>query len=228
MNSRLPTIFDDLFPDTSPEFAAIADAWPEHVVVQLLALVWDGFDRMKGLSNFRKLNFVGDYAQLERSLTDLHMDEITVLYRENGSRFESFVPKHEPWEFQNLTNRSGRPPSSDLGFVLLSNRRIRWSVEAKVLESSTKIAAYVNDLQKYLDGTVSPFSTQAALGAYLVAGDSEELLSLIGRSLEVEMTQHPNFLARPHKLSQHERSTDSLPDGMPSAFLCHHLVFSLS
>src|SRR5271165_4965086 len=115
MNSRLRTIFDDLFPDSSPEFAAIANAWPEHVVVQMLTLVWDGFDRMKGLSNFRKLNFAGDYAQLERSLTDLHMDEITVLYRENGSSFESFVPKHEPWEFQNLAERSAQPPSSDLG-----------------------------------------------------------------------------------------------------------------
>lgn len=89
MNSRLPTIFDDLFPDSAPEFHVIADAWPKHVIVQMLTLVWDGFDRMKRLPNFRQLDFSGDYAQLERSLTDLHMDEITVLYAQDGSKFTS-------------------------------------------------------------------------------------------------------------------------------------------
>ncbi len=27
MSRRAPTILDDLFPDTAPEFTAIADAW---------------------------------------------------------------------------------------------------------------------------------------------------------------------------------------------------------
>ncbi len=228
MNRRLPTIFDDLFPDSSPEFSAIANAWPEHVVVQMLTLVWDGFDRMKALPNFRELDFSADYAQLERSLTDLHMDEITVLYGENGSRFESFVPKHEPWEFENLASRPARPPSCDLGFVLLSNRRIRWSVEAKVLRSSKAIAGYIGDLQKYLDGKSSPFSVQGALGAYLIAGASDEVFVAVQRSLGCEMKPHKQFSLRPHRLSEHERNADLLPDGVPSSFLCHHLVFSLS
>jgi hypothetical protein len=228
MNSRLPTIFDDLFPDSSPEFAAIADAWPEHVVVQILTLVWEGFDRMKALPRFLHLDFASGYAQLERGLTDLHMQEITLLYGENGSKFESFVPTHEPWEFQNLSDRSARPPSSDLGFVLISNRRIRWSVEAKVLESSTKIADYLSDFQKCLDGKVSPFSTQAALGAYLIAGDPKELFTSISKKLDIEMTPHPNFLTRSHQFSKHERMPIALPGGMPSAFMCHHLVFSLT
>ncbi len=183
MNPRLPTIFDDLFPDSSPEFAAIADAWPEHVVVQMLTLVWEGFDRMKSLRNFRTLNFAGDYAQLERSLTDLHMDEITLAYSQENTCFESFIPKHEPWEFQNLKDRSARPPSSDLGFVMISNRRIRWSVEAKVVESPNKIAEYLKYLQKYIEGTISPFATQSALGAYLITGDATQVFDSIGTIL---------------------------------------------
>ena len=228
MNSRLPTIFDELFPDSSPEFRAIADAWAEHVVVQMLTLVWDGFDRMKALPNFRQLDFSADYAQLERSLTDLHMDEITVLYGEDGSKFESFVPKHEPWEFENLTNRRARPRSCDLGFVLRSNRRIRWSVEAKVLKSSNAIADYLKDLQKYLDGKSSPLSMQSALGAYLIGGDADDVFATILKSLDCEMKPHRQFSSRPHRVSEHERNPDFLPNGMPSGFLCHHLVFSLS
>jgi len=227
MNSRLPTIFDDLFPDSSPEFRAIADAWPEHVVVQMLTLVWEGFDRMKALPNFPQLDFSRDYVQLERSLTDLHMDEITVLYRENGSKFESFVPKHEPWEFHHLTDRSARPPSCDLGFVLLSNRRIRWSVETKVLKSPGIISDYLGDLQKVLDGKSSPLSVQAALGAYLIAGDADDVFAAIQKSLHCQLRPHEQFLLRPHRLSEHTRSTDSLMTGMPSSLLCHHLVFSL-
>ena len=228
MNSRLPTIFDDLFPDSAPEFRAIADAWPEHVIVQMLTLVWDGFDQMKRLPNFRQLDFSGDYAQLERSLTDLHMDEITVLYAQDGSKFESFVPKHEAWEFENLRNPRARPSSCDLGFVLLSNRRIRWSVEAKVLRSPTAVADYVGDLQKYLDGKISPFSVEAALGAYLIAGRPDDLFTTVATCLGREMTPHKQFVGRPHRVSEHERDTALLRDGMPPSFLCHHLVFSLS
>ena len=139
MSARLPTIYDDLFPDASPEFRAVADAWPPQVVRQILALVWDGFDRMKTLPNFAQLDFSKDYAQLERSLTGLHMEEITGLWAENLSFFESFQPKHEPWEFESLQDRKARPPSCDLGFVLMSNRRLRWSVEAKVVGNRSPV-----------------------------------------------------------------------------------------
>jgi hypothetical protein len=108
------------------------------------------------------------------------------------------------------------------------NRRIRWTVEAKLLKSSSAVAEYVRDLQKYLDGTSSPFSTQAALGGYLIAGTARDTLTSIGKSLNVEMSQHRSFPLRPHEVSRHMRRTESLPTGMPASFLCHHLIFSLS
>jgi hypothetical protein len=228
MNSRLPTILDDLFPDSAPEFSAIADVWPAHVVKQMLTLVWDAFDRMKAMPNFRQLDFAAGYAQLERSLTDLHMDEITLLWRENASKFESFIPKHEAWEWQAITRRSARPPSCDLGFVLLSNRRIRWAVEAKVLESPTAIADYLADLQKYLDGRSAPFATESALGAYLVSGASDEVFTAIAQRLNCELKPRKDFPLRPHRCSEHKRSVEQPVAGMPAIFICHHLVFSLN
>lgn len=228
MNPRYSTILDDLFPDSLPEFANIADAWPQHVVEQILTLVWRGFDRLKRLPRFGELDLSGNYAQLERSLTDLHMDEITLLWGHESSRFEAFVPKHEPWEFRSLTAPSARPPSCDLGFVLVSNRRIRWCVETKVVKSPNAISEYICDLQKFLVGTSSPFSTEGALGAYLITGKSTDLLSAIEVALGSRMRQHSRFRNRLHRLSDHLRHIDNLPAGMPSEFVCHHLIFALS
>jgi hypothetical protein len=228
MNSRIPTILDDLFPDSMPEFKAIADVWPKHVVKQILMLVWDGFDRLKALPTFKELDFTKDYAQLERSLTDLHMDEITLLWGENSSSFESFIPKHEPWELHGMRNCSARPPSCDLGFVLLSNRRIRWAVEAKVLETPTAVAGYLHDLKKYLDGRSAPFSTESALGAYLISGITDDVFTAIENQLDCNLRKHDDFTTRPHRCSDHERTATKLAQGMPSRFICHHLVFSLN
>ena len=228
MSVRLPIVLDDLFPDDLPEFSAIASAWPAHVVKQMLTLVWEGFDQLKVLPRFKQLDFSQDYAQLERSLTDLHMDEITLLWREKGNTFESFIPKHEPWEWHQITNRSARPPSCDLGFVLRSNRRIRWAVEAKVLQSPAAMAAYLADLDKFLDGRSAPFSTESALGAYLISGTADEVFMAIAKKLHGELKLHEDFPSRPHRYSEHERKPAKLPEGMPTAFICHHLVFSLN
>jgi hypothetical protein len=228
MSARFRTIFDDLFPDESPEFRAIAEVWPAHVITQILTLVWRGFDRLKMLDRFREINFTTDYAQLERSLTDLHMDEITLLWREQASSFESFIPKHEPWEWQNITRRSARPPSCDLGFVLLSNRRIRWSVEAKVLESPGAVAAYLGDLQKYLTGQSAPFSKESAIGAYLISGEPDRLFETLSRKLKCALTRPPEFASRPHRCSEHARHAHGLAGETPLVFVCHHLVFSLN
>jgi hypothetical protein len=228
VNPRLPTIYDELFPESIPEFANIADAWSDHVVEEMLALVWEGFDRMKALPRFSELDFRGEYAQIERSLTDLHMDEITILWGKKYSKFESFIPKHEPWEFHSLSTRSARPPSCDLGFVLVSNRRMRWSVEAKVVKSPSDINEYLEDLQKYLDGRTSPLSREAALGAYLIAGNAMDMLRAIELALTINVSQHAKFPHRPHGLTFHQRSTAKLPAGISGEFLCHHLVFSLS
>jgi hypothetical protein len=227
MSRRAPTILDDLFPDTSAEFAAIADAWPKHVVVEILRLVWNAFDNIKISPNFKSLNFSKDYAQLERSLTDLHQSEVTLLWK-RGSGFESFIPHHEPWEFENLSNRSARPPSGDIGFVLRENRRLRWSVEAKVSESPTDTTRYLGDLEKYLKGKSSPLSTESALGGYLLTGTAEDFLNALQSKMKSRLKASAEFPGRPHRISEHIRDQSKLPASTPAKFMCHHMVFSMN
>ncbi len=226
MNSRTRTIYDDLFPDSLPEFANIANVWPNHVIVQILSLVWRGFDRMQDLPRFSKLDFSRDHAQLERSLTGLHMQEITLLWGEESDRFASFLPQHEPWEFESLTDRLARPPSCDLGFILRSNRRFRWCVEAKIVATTNTLGGYKNDLGKYLNGESSPLSSQAALGAYLLMGPAEDFLTNLSRTISLETESPDEFTDRPHRLSQHVRDTKDT-NIKTANFRCHHLVFAM-
>lgn len=227
MSRRAPTILDDLFPDTAPEFTAIADAWPKHVITEMLTLVWDAFDNLKAAPNFKSLDFSKDYAQLERSLTDMHQIEVTLLWKRR-SGFESFIPHHEPWEFENLSDRSARPPSGDIGFVLLENRRMRWSVEAKVLKSPTDTARYLGDLKKYLDGKSSPLATESALAGYLITGKAEDFLNTLQIEMKVSLKCVSEFPSRPHRTSEHVRDKSKLPPQTPREFLCHHMPFSLN
>jgi hypothetical protein len=228
MSRQVSTILDDLFPDDSPEFEAIADAWPKYVIFEMLTLVWDAFDNVKALPKFMSLDFSKGYAQLERSLTDLHASEVTLLYARRFNGFESFIPQYEPWEFENLSERSARPPSGDIGFVLRENRRLRWSVEAKVVNSSTDIARYLGDLDKYLEGKGAPLATEAALGAYLINGKAEDLLASLETAMKTVFKRPPVFSLRPHGTSDHRRDKSKLPVSTPAEFLCHHLVFCLN
>jgi hypothetical protein len=228
MSRHLPTILDDLFPDSLPEFAKIADAWPETAIVRMLTLVWDGFDRLKAIPNFSRLDFTKNYAQLERSLTDLHAIEVTKLYVEQATGYESFVPHHEPWEFETLSERSARPVSADIGFVLRENARLRWSVEMKVLAKPGDLDGYLGDLDKYVTGKNSPFSTAAALGGYLLQGTADEVFSLLTSALKQTLRSHSSFPARSHRTSEHYREARHLPRATPPQLVCHHLVFSLS
>ena len=228
MRRRVPTLLDDLFPDSSPEFAAVAEAWPAEVVNQMLAMVWEAFDRIRALPNFKTVDFSKGYAQLERTLTDLHASEVSKIYAERHTGFESFIPHHEPWEFESLQSRSARPPSGDVGFVLRSNRRFRWSVEAKVVNDPTDLARYLGDLNKYLDGQSSPLSVAAALAAYLIAGKPADFFSGVQRELKQHLAAHEDLPARDHRLSVHTRKKSKLPPATPPQFTCHHLVFALA
>ena len=78
MSRRIITIFDHAFPN-APEWNAIADAWSEAVVDEMLTLVWEGFDQMKS-KILSKVDFTLPLHQLERTLTDAHASAITYSY----------------------------------------------------------------------------------------------------------------------------------------------------
>lgn len=226
MSRRITTIFDHAFPN-APEWNAIADAWSEAVVEEMLTLVWEGFDQMKG-KILSKVDFTQPLHQLERTLTDAHSTAIILLWKANRTGFESFLPKHEAWEPSSIASPSAMPPSYDIGFENVNDPRLRWPVEAKVLTRPTDVQRYLGDLRrKYLTGIGAPFSTEAALLGYLVTGQVSETLAAIQSSLGA-LKSFPSFASRQHQTSEHGRSVSGINNGDSHTFVCHHLIASLT
>ncbi len=222
MKRRAPSLHEALFPVDLPEFAAIAELWPKDVVNEMLGLVWDAFDQMK-IQHFKGFDFSQPLEQVERSLTDLHADEITLLWKRRHDGFGSFIPKHEAWEFRNRQSAGAMPASIDIGFVLISNRSVRWSVEAKVLENPADVSRYLSDLaDKYLSGRGSTLSEIAALAGYLRHGDPDDVFTCLQSRLAQTLEPYPEFANRAHRITRHKRQLAGFTDETP--FTCHHLI----
>ena len=176
-------------------------------------------------NHFAGINFSQSIEQLERGLTDLHMDEISLLWRQRRDGFEAFIPKHEAWEFRARKNASSMPLSMDIGFVFEAKRSLRWSVEAKVLDHPADVSRYLSDLNgKYLTGRGSPLSHEAALAGYLRVGIPEDVFPNLEARLGQQLESCSLFPDRPHRVSSHERNIY----GMKALFACHHLMLGLS
>ena len=226
MRRRAPSLHEALFPVDLPEFENIVNHWPDAVIHEMLTLVWDGFEQMKS-QHLREFDFSQPIEQLERGLTDLHMDEITLLWKQHRDGFESFIPKHEAWEFRNRKSASSMPASIDVGFVLVANRSLRWSVEAKVLEHPEDVGRYLADLTgKYLTGKSALHSTTAALAGYLRRGLAESVFPHLEKRLAQSVKPSDSFQNRPHRVSEHRRKHERADEEIP--FTCHHLILALS
>ncbi len=225
MKPRAPSLHEALFPVDLPEFAAIAELWPEDVVNEMLGLVWDAFDQMKA-QHFQGFDFTQPLEQLERSLTSLHVQEITLLWKARQDGFQSFMPQHEPWEFRNRTKAGAMPPSIDIGFVMIEKRAMIWNVEAKVLEQPSDLSRYLSDLtEKYLSGKGSALSDAAALVGYLRTGDPDDVFPYLQRHIQQVLKPSTNFPNRSHRITHHQRV---VAENDESRFTCHHLILGLS
>lgn len=225
MKPRAPSLHEALFPVDLPEFAAIAELWPEDVVNEMLGLVWDAFDQMKA-QHFQGFDFTQPLEQLERSLADLHMDEITLLWKQRRDGFEAFMPKQEAWEFRNRKSAGAMPPSIDICFVLIEKRAVRWSVEAKVLEEPSDVSRYLSDLtEKYLSGKGAALSDTAALVGYLRQGVAGDVFPHLQSRLKQTLKPFAKFAERPHRITHHKRA---IADFDETPFTCHHLILGLS
>jgi len=225
MKARAPSLHEALFPVDLPEFAAIAELWPEDVVNEMLGLVWDAFDQMKA-QHLQGFDFTLPLEQLERSLADLHMDEITLLWKQRGDGFGSFMPKQEAWEFRNRKSAGAMPPSIDICFVLIANRSVRWNVEAKVLEEPSDVNRYLSDLtEKYLSGKGAPLSDTAALVGYLRRGLADDVFPHLHSRLRRDLKPYAKFAERAHRVTHHKRD---IADFDETPFTCHHLILGLA
>lgn len=208
-----------------PEAQDIIRLWPQTIVPQLLALLWEGYDRLYS-TKLSKVRIEDADIQLERALTALLHDEIQMIIAERGGH-AGFLLRHESWELETLNLRPTRPPQYDLAFVWFEKQLLQWPCEAKVLRTAGAVADYVADVRDaFLTCIYAPFSSSGAMLGLLFQGDatfSFERISATLPSTLIDCVQHPD---RPHRISRHARI---VPSGKPypCVFECHHLILPL-
>lgn len=177
-----------------PAFIALAQAWMGNPSKQFIGLVWAGYAAMRAALP------VIDERDLERSITQLLEPRI----RSVMSGDEPFYIQHGPYERETMQKPPAQPPQYDLAFVLRSDDRVMWPIEAKVMETPNTVARYVKDVRdEFLTCRYGPFSNSGAMLGYLLAGDSSDALSAIGTALGCTLellADHPDArLDRPRR-----------------------------
>lgn len=198
-----------------PAFVALARAWMQAPADTLLALVWTAYDDMRASPP------TIDTRDLERSITQ----RLEARINDAMSGDEPFRVQHGAYEHETMAAPPAQPPQYDIAFVLRSDERLMWPLEAKVLETAGRISEYLEDVrQQFLTCRYAPFSGSAAMLGYLLSGDTSEALDGIGKKLGC--TLHPvsgSSATRAHRMSYHVR-TAPLGKPYPLDFICHHLM----
>lgn len=214
------TIGESGWRDT-PDFIELAKTWKPDATSILLKFIWEGYDVccQKVLS---RVDISQADNQLERELT-----QILDLYIRKGMQgFEPFTLQHESYEME--LRGTYRPKQYDLAFVWFANPRSKYPLEAKVLRSDNSVTEYVNEITgNYLTCRYAPFSSEAGMLGYLLKGSSTIAFNNIGTAVPCTLSDHPDFLERQHKVSDHKRT---VPTGerYPVKFRCHHLLLELT
>jgi hypothetical protein len=198
-----------------PAFVKLARAWMQAPADTLLTLVWAAYDNMRATPP------PIDARSLERSITQ----RLEARINDAMSGDEPFRVQHGAFEYETMAQPPAQPPQYDIAFVLRSDERLMWPLEAKVLETAGQLSEYLEDVRdQFLTCRYAPFSGSAAMLGYLLSGDASEALAGISKKLGCEM--HPpsgHSSTRPHRTSHHVR-TVPIGKSYPSDFVCHHLV----
>ena len=196
------------------DFLNLAAAWRKDQSNILLGFVWKGYDRMK------KDAPAVDGRDLERSITQLLAPRI----HQTMSGDEPFYIQHGPFERETMQAPPAQPLQYDMAFVLKSDERIMWPMEAKVLETSGSVSEYVEGVRdQFLTCRYAPFVADGARLGYLLSGAAADAFRNIEVKLFCTLEDNPVFPSRTQKLSHHNRK---VPSGKPyhSVFRCHHLI----
>lgn len=197
-----------------PTFVALACDWMSDPARRLLGFVWTAYDRMCTHPP------VIDTRDLERSITQLLEPRIN----EAMTGDEPFYIQHGSFERETMVSQPAQPPAYDLAFVMRSDERVMWPLEAKVLTTPRTLADYDHDIrQQYMTCRYAPFSGSGAMLGFLLSGNPIETLARIATKLGCTLEVVKEFPLRPHRVSSHHRS---VPAGKtyPADFECHHLI----
>ena len=209
------------WPDT-PEFNLVLRRLKEGGSTRLLELIWKGYDAFCA-ECLSQVDCSEDDGDWERDITQL----LELKIREGMTGLEPFVIQHGPYEHESWLGPPAQPPQYDIAFKLRSNPRVMWPLEAKVLRTDGSVAEYIKEIRgNYLTCRYAPFSSEAAMLAYLLKGDSQVAFSNIGIKGNWKLNTHPQFPDRDHRMSDHKRT---IPEGKMYKvhFRCHHLLFKL-
>lgn len=203
-------------PSADPTFIALARVWMANPSTQFIGLVWAGYTDMRSTSPLI------DNRDLERSITQLLEPRI----RKAMSGDEPFYIQHGPYERETMQPAPAQPPQYDLAFVLRSDERIMWPIEAKVMEKPHKVATYVKDVRdEFLTCRYGPFSNSGAMLGYLLEGDSADALGAIEKALGCSLEPLADYPGKPGRLSRHDR-TVPIGKNYPTQFECYHLILT--
>jgi len=219
---RRLTIGEARWPDT-PEFSTVAARWSRNASSVMLGFVWKGYELLCEEVLYQ-IDVVLADEQLERSITQI----LTPKIRDCMTSFEPFDIEQGVYEYATRVSVSAQPPLYDLAFVLKSNPRIMWPMEAKVLRSDGDVGRYVNEItDNFLTCRYAPFSGEGAMLGYLLAGDPAIVFENIAFKTPCSLKDHPAFFSHPHKTSDHIR-TVPIDKHYPINFRCHHLIMPLT
>lgn len=219
---RRHTILETVKP-FSEEFGQLARNWCSDFSTRILKWIWAGYDLLRE-EILSKTNWDLAKDDLEREITELL--EIRIR-RIMPSPIFCYIRAYAK-ERETRMPPPAQPPEYDLAFIMFSNERIMWPIEAKVLKTDDNISEYVKDIRnEFLTCRYAPFSSEGAMLGYLLSGKPAKAFLKIEKSLGVKLSEHTDFLNRDHIQSLHDRK---VPDGKnyPSNFRCHHLMMLLN
>jgi len=204
-------------------FRKLAENWGAGASSKLLSYVWEGCDALKKKRLVQIGGVTEDHLSIERSITQTLVPEV----RKAMPPISPFQVEHGVFEFETLDSPGAQPPEYDISFVMYSNQRLIWPIEAKVLENDGTLAEYIKDINdNFLTCRYGPFTSEGAMLAYLLKGKPSKAFKKIEKRLNCILNHHPDFANRDHRTSDHQRT---VPKGKPYPrdFRCHHLILEV-
>lgn len=209
------------WPNT-PEFNSVLRELKQAGSTVLLTIVWKAYDKFRA-DELSQVDCSQDDEDLERDITQLLEPKM----HQEMTGFEPFDVQHGPYERESRIAAPAQPPQYDIAFVLRDNPRVMWPLEAKVLRTERSVGPYIKEIQgNFVTCRYSPFSNEAAMLGYLLAGNCEIAFANIAKKGKWNLSIHDHFPKRDHRTSDHQRE---VPVGKPYPmhFRCHHLLLQL-
>ena len=201
-----------------PAFVLQVATWLNRPDETLLNLVWAAYDQL--IQDQPSV----DGRDLERSISQLLEPRV----RDAMSGFEPFYIQHGTFEHETMAKPPAQPPEYDLAFVWRADERVIWPLEAKVLETPSRLADYDRDLRlEFLTCRYAPFTTSGAMIGYLLSGAGNEALERIAAKIGVTLEKVSDDDIRPQRVSRHLRQVPK-DKAYSAAFSCYHLIFEFN